>query len=158
MNHLFPLGEHLDTVSPKYADAPSDMPLDSGHQVFLGNSITWKQILWVALLCGLVISIFLFRIVQFQIIAGAEYRNLAEGNRLHVIPIQSKRGLITDLSGNILAENVPSFFASIIPEFLPKDQSAYDDMIASIADGIGVNPVEIEDELSLAGKDLSEPV
>jgi penicillin-binding protein 2 len=44
-----------------------------------------------------------------QLVDGAYYRELAENNRLRQLPIKAPRGLIHDVHGSLLVENVPSY-------------------------------------------------
>lgn len=44
-----------------------------------------------------------------QIVQGAEFRELAEHNRLRRIPVRAPRGLIYDRNGIVLVENIPSY-------------------------------------------------
>ncbi|MEI7741070.1 MAG: penicillin-binding protein 2 [bacterium] len=158
MSELFPLGRTIDSVSRKYAEAPNDLPLDSEHQMFIGNSLSRRQKIGVLLLCFAVAMIFSVRVAELQLVLGKEYRNLAEGNRLRTIPKPAKRGLITDSQGVILAENIPSFYLSVVPEYLPTNASEREKELMVIADASGITPSEIEDELLIAGRDISEPV
>lgn len=158
MSVLFPLSRSVDTVRRKYADAPDDMPLDAGHEVFLGNSVTRRQAIGLACMTLIVAGAFLARAAHLQIVQGSEYRNLAEGNRLRNIPLEAKRGLITDVNGEILAENVPTFYLSIVPEYLPKDPMDRAEVLLRIADATGIAPFDMEEELASASRDESEPV
>ncbi|HVS15266.1 MAG TPA: penicillin-binding protein 2 [Thermoanaerobaculia bacterium] len=44
-----------------------------------------------------------------QLVRGGHYRELAEHNRLREAPITAPRGLIGDVAGRILVENIPSY-------------------------------------------------
>ena len=56
------------------------------------------------------------RLVDLQIVHGAEWRNLAENNRLRRVPMPGPRGWIYDRRGNVLAENVPSWELLLFPD------------------------------------------
>ncbi len=56
------------------------------------------------------------RLVHLQLIRGAYYRNLAEQNRLRVIPEQAPRGVIVDRRDRILAANQTVFRVAIVPQ------------------------------------------
>jgi penicillin-binding protein 2 len=56
------------------------------------------------------------RLVDLQIVHGAEWRNLAENNRLRRLPMPGPRGWIYDRRGEILAENVPSWELLLFPD------------------------------------------
>jgi penicillin-binding protein 2 len=56
------------------------------------------------------------RLVDLQIVHGAQWRNLAENNRLRRLPMPGPRGWIYDRRGNVLAENVPSWELLLFPD------------------------------------------
>jgi cell division protein FtsI (penicillin-binding protein 3) len=53
-----------------------------------------------------VLSLIAGRLIQLQGLDGAQYRQLAENNRLHTIPVAAERGTITAADGTILAMTV----------------------------------------------------
>jgi penicillin-binding protein 2 len=59
------------------------------------------------------------RLVLLQIIRYDFYLDQALGNRTRLEPIPANRGLILDRSGNILAENQPSFQLELVREQVP---------------------------------------
>lgn len=63
------------------------------------------------LLCTLV-----WRLTYLQITLHEKYRDLSENNRLQLRPIAPNRGLIYDRNGILLAENIPAYSLTIIPE------------------------------------------
>ncbi len=64
-----------------------------------------------------VILIGLFaRLWNLQVIQGGKFRSLSENNRIASRIVRSPRGLIFDNSGNVLADNRPSFNVYIIKE------------------------------------------
>jgi penicillin-binding protein 2 len=56
------------------------------------------------------------RLVQLQLVHGAEWSNLAENNRLRRLPLPGPRGWIYDRRGEVLAENVPSWELLLYPD------------------------------------------
>lgn len=66
----------------------------------------------VRLLAGGSLALLVIIAVTFwsvQIVHGDYYRNLAENNRLRKLPVRAPRGLIYDVEGRLLVENVPSY-------------------------------------------------
>lgn len=55
------------------------------------------------------------KLYQIQILEGPRYRELAEGNRIRILPVSAPRGEILDRSGKILAKNRPSFAVYVVP-------------------------------------------
>jgi penicillin-binding protein 2 len=67
----------------------------------------------------LVVAIFgllLLRLIDLQLVHGAEWRDLAENNRLRRLPLPGPRGWIYDRRGAVLAENVPSWELLLFPD------------------------------------------
>ena len=56
------------------------------------------------------------RLVDLQLVHGAQWRDLAENNRLRRLPLPGPRGWIYDRRGEVLAENVPSFELLLFPD------------------------------------------
>jgi penicillin-binding protein 2 len=61
----------------------------------------------------------LFRLWFMQIVESDYYRELAQGNRIRVVPQEAPRGIIYDRNGTILAYNRPAFNIQLIPEDAP---------------------------------------
>ncbi len=75
------------------------------------------------LVVATVFSIFLVlllitRLIYLQIINQQHYTTLSENNRVSIKPIQPIRGLIYDRNGVLLAENIPSFTLTLVPEHI----------------------------------------
>ena len=51
-----------------------------------------------------------------QIVSFDHYDNLADGNRIRIEPIPPNRGFIYDRNGTVLAENLPTFQLTLVPE------------------------------------------
>jgi penicillin-binding protein 2 len=56
------------------------------------------------------------RLIDLQLVQGAEWRDLAENNRLRRLPMPGPRGWIYDRRGDVLAENVPSWEVLLFPD------------------------------------------
>lgn len=100
---------------------------------------------------ALVGSVFFF----VQVIEGRRYLELAENNRLRRLSIDAPRGTITDRSGRVLVENLPSYSLEL-------DRSATRDLAASLRFAAGAlnRPVaELETVLArYKGTGLYQPV
>ncbi|MCH4188026.1 MAG: penicillin-binding protein 2 [Megasphaera sp.] len=62
-----------------------------------------------------IFAILISRLVYLQLFAGDYYHNLAEGNRLRIIPISAMRGIMYDRNGQILVGSRPSFMVTYVP-------------------------------------------
>lgn len=68
------------------------------------------------LLVFAVLGLLHLRLIDLQLVHGAEWRNLAENNRLRRLPLPGPRGWIYDRRGEVLAENVPSWELLLFPD------------------------------------------
>ena len=99
-----------------------------------------------------------------QGVHGAEYRELAEHNRLRKLPVSALRGVVTDVAGRPLAENVPSYTLRIDPSAMRDPARTFTfagavlDLPAATLEATyrtrrqrdPVNPVLVAEDLSLA--------
>jgi penicillin-binding protein 2 len=67
------------------------------------REILFRRAVFLMLLVTVVTGGFVYRLVQLQLTQGTRYRQMAEENRIRLIPIASDRGVITDRSGHLLA-------------------------------------------------------
>jgi penicillin-binding protein 2 len=80
----------------------------------------------VVLLIGslAILSLFVLRLWDLQIVRGAEFRGMADRNRFRLETVDAPRGVIYDRNGTPLVHNAPSFEVQIIPAYLPDDSAA----------------------------------
>ena len=100
-----------------------------------------------ALLVGL--ALLLIRLAYLQLMHGEAFRQLAEQNRLRLVPEAAPRGLILDREGRRLATNRITFRTSAIPQDLPspKQAQALPDrtlVFAKLSRLVGVPPQDLE--------------
>src|SRR5690606_38597328 len=74
------------------------------------------RILIAAVVMLIGFGILIFRYADLQITQYEKYRTESERNRVQLQPLPPKRGLIFDRSGEILADNSPSYSLSVIKE------------------------------------------
>ena len=72
-------------------------------------------------LIGVVLIVFVARLIQLQVIDSDELAAVAIENREAEVNLPAPRGVIFDRNGVILARNIPSFNVSITPSQLPDD-------------------------------------
>lgn len=75
------------------------------------------------------------------------YMDLAERNRLRKEVMIPPRGIIRDVNGKILADNVPTFDIAVTPIDLPADEDARKDLLGKIARLAGVPMSELEEDV-----------
>ncbi len=90
------------------------------------------------------------RLVQMQIVDGADYAERAERNRIVVDSIRPTRGLILDRTGRPLVENSGSFAAVITPGFLPEDAQDRYRLYLYLENLLGIPALQIEDAVATA--------
>jgi len=102
----------------------------------LKRVITQKVPLVGIVLIVLFFAILLFRIFQLQIINGAYWGRIAEGNRIRLEIMEPNRGEVVDRQGKILATNQPSFRLVTTPADLPRSeverQALLNDLLADV--------------------------
>ncbi len=86
-------------------------PLDSGGRKHYAGRLIIVAVIAALLGAGLVA-----RLAWLQIAQASHYASLARGNRIRVQPIAPTRGLIYDRNGRILAENVPTYELTLVPD------------------------------------------
>jgi len=70
----------------------------------IGNAnLLWRSVLIIGIL---LLSV---RLIQLQVLAGDENRQLADEQRIRLVQIPAARGLITDRNDQIIAQNKPIF-------------------------------------------------
>jgi penicillin-binding protein 2 len=98
----------------------------------------------------LVVSLFVLlfaRLWYLQVMAGAEFAGLAEGNAVSTVRLEAPRGQILDRNGEILVENRYAFVVGVQPSELPSDEEAADAVIADLADLLGDDPDTIQNRI-----------
>ena len=72
-------------------------------------------------LMGLVFSFYAYRLFNLQVVQGKDFQEQAEINRTEDVNVQTRRGIIYDRNGFVLARNIASYNITITPAFLPDD-------------------------------------
>lgn len=84
------------------------------------------------------------RLVYLQVAHGADYRLLADNNRIKLMPVMAPRGLFYDRNGVALVSNRPGFTVSLVPISGPIP----DDVINKLAGFLCMNPADIRQKVS----------
>lgn len=98
----------------------------------------------IALITILVFVVLIGRLAFLQVAQGTYYGQLADGNRIRLIPIMAPRGIFYDRNGVPLVSNRPGFTVSILPITGPVN----DDVILKLAGILGMTVDEIKDKLA----------
>jgi penicillin-binding protein 2 len=84
----------------------------------------WR-LMTVYVVVFLAFSGLLFRLINLQVIEGAEWTGRAVDNYTNEVSVPAPRGIIYDRNGFILARNIASYNIVITPASLPVDESDY---------------------------------
>jgi len=111
----------------KYGRLESGYRLDWTEEVLateakqerLGKSFNLAKIPKFGIVLLLFLFIILARTAWLQIVKGEYYYELAEGNRIRVVRIEAKRGVIYDKDKQPLVRNVANFLLYFLPADLP---------------------------------------
>ncbi len=102
--------------------------------------------------------ILIFRLLNLQIIQGAKYKYVAEGNRIRSRSIEAPRGLIYDQNNQILAKNISSFSLELYPADLPKDKSEREKIYNELSITSQINYDELTQKINKIGLYSLEPI
>ncbi|MFH1078634.1 MAG: hypothetical protein V1745_05150, partial [Patescibacteria group bacterium] len=111
---------------------------------FLGVAIPGGRFRILVFAAIAIISVLLLRAFWMQVIQGENYQALAERNRLRYEVLPSRRGIIRDRDGLVLAENIPSFDVHAIERLLPTDQNSRTELLGQVGLAIGMRVDDIE--------------
>ncbi|MBS54768.1 MAG: penicillin-binding protein 2 [Oceanospirillaceae bacterium] len=80
------------------------------HSLFRARAIV------LAVFILIFLGILAWRMAYLQITLHEKYKDLSENNRIQLRPIPPNRGLIYDRNGVLLAENIPAYSLTLVPE------------------------------------------
>ncbi|NJM98885.1 MAG: penicillin-binding protein 2 [Phormidesmis sp. RL_2_1] len=98
------------------------------------------------------------RLAYLQLVQGERNRELAEENRILLLPRRPARGTIFDRNGEILVGSRLSHSVSIWPIALPKEEAKQEQVIARLAQILDVPVGEIKERMALTSYNLNKAV
>jgi penicillin-binding protein 2 len=98
------------------------------------------------------------RLAYLQLVQGERNRELAEENRILLLPRRPARGTIFDRKGEILVGSRLSHSVSVWPIALPKEPEKRDRVIARLAQILDVPVAEINERLAQSSGNLNKSV
>ncbi len=98
------------------------------------------------------------RLAYLQLVQGEHNRELAEDNRILLVPRRPARGTIFDRNGEILVGSRLSHSVSIWPITLPQDDKARSQVITKLAKILDIPASEINERLALDSYNLTKSV
>lgn len=117
---------------------------------------SFQAVFLLALVSVLLLGAFGLRLFQLQVVEGDRNRQLADTNRIRLVPKRPARGTIFDRNGKILAGSRLSHTISIWPIALPRDQ--WPMVINRLSKVLNVPPDEIQKRLEQAGYESIESI
>lgn len=112
----------------------------------------WTLYLWLILVAALLAS----RGFYLQIIKGNDFLAVAENNRITKVPITAPRGIIYDVNGIQLTDNIASTHVILDPTSLPPAE--YEGMLVErLHDLLQIDSQEVQEDLMKA-RDSMRPV
>ncbi len=104
------------------------------HRLFRARAIT------LAVFVLALLSVLAWRMTYLQITLHEKYKDLSENNRIQLRPIPPNRGLIYDRNGVLLAENIPAYSLTLVPERIHN----LDETLAFLDQLIGLSERDVE--------------
>lgn len=98
------------------------------------------------------------RLGYLQLVQGDRNRELAENNRILLLPRRPARGNILDRNGEVLVGSRLSHSVSIWPVALPKDEAEKQQVIERLAQILDVPVEEIDERLAQSSYNLNKSV
>lgn len=98
------------------------------------------------------------RLAYLQIVQGERNRELAEDNRVLLLPRRPARGTIFDRNGEVLVGSRLSHSVSIWPIALPEEETDKKEVIARLAQILDVPAREIDERLAQSSYNLNKSV
>jgi len=99
----------------------------------LNNNIAGWRILALVIAIGTIFSGYILQLFNLQILQGTDWSAEAEENRISEISLPTLRGVIFDRNGIVLARNVASYNAIILPAGLPDDPGAIQEIFRDLS-------------------------
>ncbi|MBT3419430.1 MAG: penicillin-binding protein 2 [Candidatus Magasanikbacteria bacterium] len=133
--------------------------VDTGKQIatpnagrYIGSSFSSKRVKQFSTAIIIIFALISGRVIQLQVVKGAEYKNIADRNSQRYIPIPAERGLIYDRNGIQLTKNVPNFSLALIPQDLPRERrgeknEAREQVISTLANLVEADQESIRNTL-----------
>ena len=104
------------------------------------RSIYRRRMLVCVVMLMLMTGVLAYRYTLLQIVDYDIYKTQSDRNRIQLMPIAPKRGLIFDRNGVLLAENIPSYTLTVVRERV----ASLDDTLAIIGELIELDEGDIE--------------
>ncbi|HEY9734712.1 MAG TPA: penicillin-binding transpeptidase domain-containing protein, partial [Trichocoleus sp.] len=125
---------------------------------FKGRTVgkRFQAVVLMALSTTVLLGAFGSRLAQLQLVNGERNRQLAENNRIRLVPKRPARGALLDRNGKILAGSRLSHSVSIWPIALPRSQ--WPTVIGRLSNILNIPEQEIRSRLEQVGYESIESI
>src|SRR5678816_224157 len=106
----------------------------------------------VQIIAVLLLSLLGVRLYLLQVVRGSYYAEIAQNQRIRLLPIPAPRGIIFDRNGHPLVDSRPIYTVILSREDTRKDLST---LVKPLAEGLGLDADLLRERLSLIH--ISEP-
>ncbi len=136
----------------------SDATLDASEtdSPTLKHQVQPSRLQGVMVLFIVLIAVLVGRGAWLQVFHGGSMRDAAEQNRIRLYTTPAPRGIIYDRKSVPLVENVAEFTLGVIPNDLPKDPAARNDVLQRVASVAKIPLETIAKALTAAGAQSAE--
>lgn len=117
---------------------------------------SFQAVVFMVLVTTVLIGAFGLRLFQLQVVQGDRNRQLADSNRIRLVPKRPARGTIFDRNGKILAGSRLSHTVSIWPIALPR--SSWPQVVDRLSTVLKIPAEEIQQRLDQAGYESIEAI
>ena len=108
----------------------------SGTKETIGRNFDINKVFKINLACLLLMGIIIGRAAWLQAVKGSYYHELAEGNRVRVERLESKRGVVYDRKYRPLVRNSANFLLYLVPADLPKENLARQVIVKRVSENL----------------------
>lgn len=120
---------------------------DAQEKETIGRSFDFSKLMITGIIFLFFVFVLLGRTAWLQVAKGEYYSTMADGNRIRIKRIESKRGVIYDRNNNTLVRNQANFMLYFVPADLPDDEEELGYIInevSSIIDGLSVDDINVK--------------
>jgi penicillin-binding protein 2 len=99
----------------------------------LSNNLeNWRILAFIGVIV-IVFGVYIIQLINLQVTESEEWTSISEENRISEISLPTLRGVIFDRNGIVLANNIASFNATILPAELPDDPGAVQEIYRQLS-------------------------
>ncbi len=117
---------HLDWAEESFLSGNNDKEM-------MRRTFDLSKLRYITGFLALFMIVILCRVFWLQVVKGEYYYSMAEGNRLKIVSVEPKRGIIYDSKQRPLVTNEANFILYLIPNDLPHNELERDNVLRRIS-------------------------